>query len=48
MLPLIGLAAGQFGGWLKVEFGYYALIGAFVLLIDIGILFAAACSTASG
>ena len=41
VLPLIGLAAGQFGGWLKAGLGYYALIGAFVLLLDIGILFAA-------
>ncbi len=41
VLPLIGLAAGQFGGWLKAGVAYYALIGAFVLVLDIGILLAA-------
>ena len=41
VLPLIGLAAGQFGGWLKAGVAYYALIGFFVLLLDIGILLAA-------
>ncbi len=41
VLPLIGLAAGQFGGWLKAGFAYYALIGALVLVLDVIILFAA-------
>ncbi len=41
VLPLVGLAAGQFGGVLKAGPGYYAALGAFVLLLDVGILFAA-------
>lgn len=41
VLPLVGLAAGQFGGWLKAGTGYYAVIGALVLLMDVVILFAA-------
>ncbi len=41
VLPLIGLAAGQFGGFLKAGVAYYALIGGFVLLLDVVILFAA-------
>jgi ABC-2 type transport system permease protein len=35
VLPLIGLAAGQFAGWLKAGTGYYALIGGLVLLLDL-------------
>lgn len=41
VLPLVGLAAGQFGGLLRAGPGYYALLGAFVLLLDVAILFAA-------
>jgi ABC-type Na+ efflux pump permease subunit len=41
VLPLLGLAAGQFAGWLKAGTGYYAAIGVLVLLLDVGILFAA-------
>ncbi len=41
VLPLIGLAAGQFGGWLKAGAGYYAIIGGIVLLLDVVIVVAA-------
>jgi ABC-2 type transport system permease protein len=41
VLPLVGLAAGQFGGFLKAGVEYYALIGAVVLLLDVGILYSA-------
>ncbi|MCC6332961.1 MAG: ABC transporter permease subunit [Myxococcales bacterium] len=41
VLPLVGLAAGQFGGWLKAGTTYYALIGALVLVLDVAILVAA-------
>ncbi|MGV3623926.1 MAG: ABC transporter permease [Archangium sp.] len=41
VLPLVGLAAGQFAGFLHAGAGYYALLGVIVLLLDIGILFAA-------
>lgn len=41
VLPLVGLAAGQFGGLLQAGTDYYALLGVFVLLLDIGILLAA-------
>jgi hypothetical protein len=41
VLPLVGLAAGQFAGWLKAGLGYYALIGALVLILDIAIVVAA-------
>lgn len=41
VLPLVGLAAGQFGGWLKAGTGYYAVIGLLVLLMDVAILIAA-------
>lgn len=41
VLPLVGLAAGQFGGVLRAGSGYYALLGLFVLLLDVAILFAA-------
>ncbi|MBL9037574.1 MAG: ABC transporter permease [Archangium sp.] len=41
VLPLIGMAAGQFGGWLKAGVGYYAAIGGVVLLLDVAILLAA-------
>ncbi len=40
VLPLIGLAGGQFAGWLKAGVGYYAVLGAFVLLLDVAILIA--------
>lgn len=38
VLPLVGLAAGQFAGWLKAGTGYYALIGGLVLLLDLVIV----------
>jgi hypothetical protein len=41
VLPLVGLAAGQFGGFLKAGPEYYAIIGAVVLLLDVAILFSA-------
>jgi ABC-2 type transport system permease protein len=41
VLPLVGLAAGQFGGWLKAGTGYYAIIGGIVLLLDVAIVIAA-------
>lgn len=41
VLPLVGLAAGQFGGVLKAGSTYYALLGAFVLLLDVGLLLGA-------
>ncbi|MBK7862950.1 MAG: ABC transporter permease subunit [Archangiaceae bacterium] len=41
VLPLVGLAAGQFGGFLKAGFTYYLLITAFVLVLDVGLLLAA-------
>ncbi len=41
VMPLVGLAAGQFGGWLKAGTGYYAALGALVLLLDLFIVFAA-------
>lgn len=41
VLPLVGLAAGQFGGLLKAGTTYYALLGALVLLMDVGILLVA-------
>lgn len=41
VLPLVGLAAGQFAGFLHAGAGYYALLGVVVLLLDVFILFAA-------
>ena len=41
VLPLVGLAAGQFGGLLKAGPEYYGLLGAIVLLLDVAILFSA-------
>ena len=41
VLPLVGLAGGQFAGWLKAGVAYYAALGAFVLLLDIAIVIAA-------
>lgn len=41
VLPLVGLAAGQFGGVLKAGSAYYALLGVFVLLLDVSIVFLA-------
>ncbi len=38
VLPLVGLAAGQFAGFLTSGTTYYALIGAFVLLLDVVII----------
>lgn len=35
VLPLMGLAAGQFGGWLKSGPAYYANIAGVVLLLDV-------------
>lgn len=41
VMPLVGLAAGQFAGVLKAGMGYYAALGLLVLLLDVGLLFAA-------
>lgn len=41
VLPLVGLAAGQFGGFLKAGPEYYGFIGALVLCLDVLILLAA-------
>jgi ABC-type Na+ efflux pump permease subunit len=41
VLPLVGLAAGQFAGWLKAGTSYYAVIGGIVLLLDLLIVWAA-------
>lgn len=41
VLPLVGLTAGQFAGWLKAGPAYYGVIGAVVLVLDVGILLAA-------
>jgi len=41
VLPLVGLAAGQFGGFLKAGLTYYLLITAFVLVLDVVLLVAA-------
>lgn len=41
VLPLVGLAGGQFAGWLKAGVGYYAALGALVLLLDLGLIVAA-------
>lgn len=38
VLPLVGLAAGQFGGFLHAGTGYYAVIGVVVLALDVAIL----------
>ncbi len=42
VLPLVGLAAGQFGGFLKAGLGYYLGISLFVLLLDVVLLITAA------
>jgi ABC-type Na+ efflux pump permease subunit len=41
VLPLVGLAAGQFGGFLKAGLTYYLLITAFVLVLDVALVVAA-------
>ncbi len=41
VLPLVGLAAGQFAGFLHAGATYYAVLGVIVLLLDVFILFAA-------
>ena len=41
VLPLVGLAGGQFAGFLKAGVAYYAALGAFVLLLDLGLVMAA-------
>jgi ABC-2 type transport system permease protein len=41
VLPLVGLAAGQFGGFLKAGLEYYAAITAFVVLLDVVLLMVA-------
>ncbi len=41
VLPLVGLAGGQFGGFLRAGVAYYAVLGALVLLLDVIILIAA-------
>lgn len=39
VLPLVGLAAGQFGGVLRAGPVYYGWLAGFVLLLDVGLLF---------
>jgi ABC-2 type transport system permease protein len=41
VLPLVGVAAGQFAGFLRSGTDAYAALGAFVLLLDVGIVVAA-------
>ena len=41
VLPLVGLAGGQFAGFLKAGVAYYAALGAFVLLLDLALVVAA-------
>jgi ABC-type Na+ efflux pump permease subunit len=41
VLPLVGLAAGQFGGFLTAGLGYYLGITGFVLVLDIALVIAA-------
>src|SRR5262249_60522058 len=41
VLPLVGLAAGQFGGFLKAGLTYYLIITAFVAGLDLRLLIAA-------
>lgn len=41
VLPLVGLAAGQFAGWLRSGTLYYTLLGAVVLVADVAMLVAA-------
>jgi ABC-type Na+ efflux pump permease subunit len=41
VLPLVGLAAGQFGGALKAGPEYYGVLGVFVLLLDVAIVLVA-------
>jgi len=38
VLPLMGLVAGQLAGWLRSGTAYYALQGAVVLLLDVGLV----------
>jgi ABC-2 type transport system permease protein len=40
VMPLVGLAAGQFAGFLKAGTFYYGVIGLFVLCLDVGLLLA--------
>jgi ABC-2 type transport system permease protein len=40
VLPLMGLVAGQLAGWLRAGASYYALQGAVVLLLDVGLVVA--------
>lgn len=41
VLPLLGLSGAQFAGFLKAGVGYYAVLGAGVLLLDVALLVAA-------
>lgn len=41
VLPLVGMAGAQFAGFLKGGFTSYALLGVFVLVIDVGLVLAA-------
>lgn len=41
VLPLVGLAAGQLGGFLKAGLNYYLLITGFVLVLDVALMIAA-------
>jgi ABC-type Na+ efflux pump permease subunit len=40
VLPLVGLVAGQVAGFLRAGVSYYAVQGAVVLLLDVGLLWA--------
>ncbi len=40
VLPLMGLVAGQLAGWLRAGASYYALQGAIVLVLDVGLVVA--------
>lgn len=40
VLPLVGLAGGQFGGFLKAGGAYYAGLGLFILLLDVVLMWA--------
>jgi ABC-type Na+ efflux pump permease subunit len=35
VLPLMGLVSGQLAGWIRAGTGYYAILGAVVLVLDV-------------
>lgn len=41
VLPLVGLAAGQLGGWLRSGFTYYLVEAGVILALDLGLVWAA-------